>query len=364
MMQRFSVLIILILFFAACSPKNEYRIQGEFKQEVSGPIYLQERVNGAFVNIDSSEVNDKGEFSFKGAVDGIDEYYLSLSDREKVLFFLENERFRVVVDSTLANAQITGGEVQNLYNSYKEKYDRLYDYMMKEYNTMRGLPDGKDKAAREAHIDSLYENIGLFQKTFMMEHPTSPVAGHLLTRIQYGKAAGELAELLAQLDPSLAGTRSYDIMVERVKALQKVDVGQLAPDFTQNDVDGNPLRFSEVYSQNKYTLIDFWASWCGPCRVENPNVVAAFEKYNDQGFTVFGVSLDRSKENWLEAIEKDQLSWLHVSDLQGWGNEFAKAYAVNSIPANFLVDSEGRIVAANLRGEDLHLKLEELLGAN
>ncbi len=130
-------------------------------------------------------------------------------------------------------------------------------------------------------------------------------------------------------------------------------------DFTQNDVNEKPVSLSSL--RGKYVLVDFWASWCGPCRQENPNVVKAFNQYKDKGFTVLGVSLDQKKEPWLKAIEKDQLTWTHVSDLKYWQNEVAVQYGINAIPASFLLDPNGRIIGKNLRGEALTKKLAELM---
>lgn len=360
-MKQSIFMLLLVALFASCTQQSGYKIKGKLATEAEGTVYLQQRVDGAYVKLDSAELVN-GKFEMEGTVEGADAYYLIKGDRDRKLIFLDNSTFSVKADSTvLGDATIEGGEAQTLYNDYDLKYKRLYNYMVGEYYKARDEKDEAKKKVMNAKVDSLYEDVQLFQETYVRDHPKSPVAAYLATQIQYGRNAEELGELINELDTALAYTQSYKYLADRVEALQKVAVGQVAPDFTQNDKDGHPITLSDVYNANKLTLIDFWASWCGPCRAENPNVVKAYKKYHSKGFTVFGVSLDSNKDRWLKAIEDDGLTWQHVSDLKGWGNTFAREYSVNSIPSNFLINQNGEIVAANVRGDDLLSKLEEML---
>ena len=145
-----------------------------------------------------------------------------------------------------------------------------------------------------------------------------------------------------------------------IDRLKNLSVGGFAPDFTQKTPDGEDFQLSSL--KGKVVLVDFWASWCGPCRKENPNVVRLYNKYKEKGFEVLGVSLDKTKDRWVQAIEKDQLTWNHVSDLKGWQNEVAQAYGVNSIPHTLLLDQEGKIIATKLRAHTLEQKLVEIFG--
>ena len=179
--------------------------------------------------------------------------------------------------------------------------------------------------------------------------------------------------VLKDLKGSLGHSVSYQNIAGQVENAKKQmalrsgggstpGVGQEAPDIVMNDLEGNTRKLSDL--RGKVVLIDFWASWCGPCRRENPNVVKAYAEYKDKGFDVFSVSLDKTADRWKAAIEQDGLLWSnHVSDLKGWQNAAAKLYDVHSIPATFLIDQEGKVVASNLRGPALDSKLEELLGS-
>jgi peroxiredoxin len=246
------------------------------------------------------------------------------------------------------------------YFDFVDWKDPDYNYMPWVYESIKGYAQTLASvnfpvATQKDFMDRILQQIPATSRTYMLALGGA-IAGFQAAKsplmADYGKRFMEKykstePEAIAQIQQMLKMSSSNII-------------GGEAPDFTMNDLDGKPRKLSEF--KGKVMLVDFWASWCGPCRRENPNVLKAYAKYHEKGFDVLGVSLDKTKESWLAAIEKDGLIWHHVSDLKGWQNEAAKLYGVTSIPHTVLLDKEGKIIARNLRGEALDAKLAEIFG--
>jgi peroxiredoxin len=199
-------------------------------------------------------------------------------------------------------------------------------------------------------------------KKYIKDNSGSVISPYIATKemLPYLKYE-ELDSIYTRYEEPVKKSKYAEEIKERRDVLERVQVGKKFIDFTLPDTSGNSITFSD-YIGDGHVLLDFWAAWCSPCRKENPNLVKNYEKYQDKGFEIFGVSLDRSKEPWVKAIHKDNIEWPQASDLKGWDNPTRKEYGVMAIPANFLINEEGIIVAKDLRGEELEEKLEEIYG--
>jgi len=363
-MKKIIYFIAGVLFLSACTSKSGYKLSGTIDGLASGDIVLlEQRIDKEYVQIDSVTSPD-GTFKFAGSVEIPDVYYVTVpGKRGKAMIFLENSQIGFMAHAdTLWKPDVSGSAVHDEYNTFQESLSEIYAKARELYASYREADQaGDEETAKklEMEIDAVDDEVQEFQQTYLDENPSSFIAPYIVQNLHYGKEADEIEDMLAKLDPSLQASSLVGNITRRVDILKKVAIGMPAPEFTQNDSLGNLVSLSSF--KGKYLLIDFWAAWCAPCRAENPNVVSAYQKYNDSGFEILGVSLDDSRENWLKAVKDDGLAWTQVSDLKYWSNEAAALYGISSIPSNLLLDREGLIIKKNLRGEDLHSALEELL---
>ncbi len=358
-----TVIIITLELFACTSPKRtSFTIKGNVKGLSKGKVFLQKKQEGKFVTLDSTDLK-QGQFSFKGKVDLPEMYFIIIPKGKSIIpFFIENSdmNFKVYIDS-LDQSTIKGSQTQQEYESFLDKSD---NYNNKIHNIFL-----KYKEAKKVHnktlmdslisaIDSLYKNKREFIKKYVLKNNKTVVSPYLALTNAYQFNLKELDSITNNFDKSLEGSIYVKNLRERIKILQRVSVGHPAVDFTLNDTTGNPVSLSSF--KGKYLFIDFWASWCKPCRFKNPNLLALYKKYKNKGFDIIGVSFDTKKDAWEKAIKEDKLSWTQVSDIKGWENLAGRLYGIRKIPQNVLLDKDGIIIAKNLKIKDLEKKLKSI----
>ncbi|MGN7823274.1 redoxin domain-containing protein [Chitinophaga sp. 22536] len=308
---------------------------------------------------DTVPVKD-GRFTWTGNITEPQKIFIGTSTRYLQLF-MENAAVSLKGNmDSLDKMKITGSATQEAYEAYEKSIADItdqQDVLYQQYPQVKG--NDSAQAALEAKIDVLRQQRRERSKQYIAAHPESPVSVDLIADMAVIGEYAPLDSLYRQLAPAAQQTAAGARLAKRLAILKKSAVGQPMIDFTQADVNGKPVRLSDF--KGKYVLLDFWASWCGPCRAENPNVLKAYNTFKDKNFTVVGVSLDDKADKWKQAIEQDGMPWMQVSDLKGFRNEVAQQYGIQAIPCSFLIDPQGTIIAKDLRGAALHTKLAATL---
>jgi peroxiredoxin len=327
-----------------------------------------------------SVIANKGEFIFnvsvaepQGATVVIDHKgagfdKLRPTTADMLTFYIEKGAIGITASDSIKNATVTGSPASSEFLNYKKlttAQDKAMSVISLQYQCASEAQK-KDTVFTNTLHDKYFreiDTIKLINEKYIRANPDSYVSVELLNQVigddlDVAKITPIYGGLSVRMRNSIAGKK----IGESIENARKTGIGAMAPVFTMNDVNDKPVTLTDF--RGKYVLLDFWASWCGPCRAENPNVLKAYKNYKSKNFTVLGVSLDQmgKKVAWLKAIKDDGLEWTQVSDLSFWNNAAAKKYNVRAIPQNFLIDPSGKIVAKDLRGDNLNNKLKELLG--
>ena len=347
-----------------------FSVSGEMKNIEDGKlVYVSELdKNMQPSKIDSVQITN-GEFKLDMAeVEHPNLSFISVEGQNgNVLFISENEplHFEIYKDS-LPTSKVNGGKENVAFYTYLEHLKGLNKRVMEIRTEMREVMTTSRDSATIAGLQEQEEELRTtdmsFKKDFVKEHPDRFVSVLVLTdMMNMGASANEVKELYETLSENATKSSLASSLEENLNKRSAVDLGSKAPEFSAPNPEGEQISLKDA--MGKVTLIDFWAAWCKPCRVENPNIVKVYNKYHDMGFNIIGVSLDREgqKDKWIQAIKDDNLTWPQVSHLKFWQDPVAQLYGVQAIPAQFILDENGVIVAKNLRGDALDAKVKELL---
>lgn len=369
-MRRFFNLIITLFIISCNTNSDTYKIFGNAPGFDDGTEILVYQVsdNNQPQVIDTLKINNQ---KFEGVYPKSDQLsinYLTVSTASgNILYFPENSDLNATIykDSIYAS-YFTGSSQNDTYKDFSKKMLEFNNDKQKNIEKFRKAKLEQDGIlVKELQDDNkaIAEEETDYKIQFVSENTNSLFSIMLLSEMVNRKEINtvETNKIIKNLSPKIAASSTTKTLITLIKSMKKADVGSVAPDFSAQTPTGEILSLKEAMGE--YTIIDFWASWCKPCRKENPNVVKVYNKYHDKGLNIISVSLDKEsqKSRWLQAIEKDQLTWSHVSNLKGWKDPIAIQYNVRGIPATFLLDKDGNIIAKDLRGPALGKKIASLL---
>jgi len=365
-MKQLLFVALIAISFVACQQK-EYKINGTIAGVEEGQAILSKIENGRPSNVDTAQIV-AGKFTFTGSEDVPQVYLIFIDDiQTPIMFFGENGNININVadKEKITDAEITGSPTNEVFTKFVDELPgraRLEE-LQAEFQKAMMSNEKETMEALKAEANELIEEQKAYFIKFIKENTSNVVGAYLANQAVRDLDFEEFKELVGQFEANLGehmyvtSLKEMFANVEKAENAKKAtEIGAVAPEFSLESITGDSIALSSL--KGKYVLVDFWASWCKPCRAENPNVVKAFNTFNGKGFDVLSVSLDRDSAAWKSAVEEDGMVWNHVIDATG---NIAQTYGVEGIPFTLLLDKEGKIIAKNLRGTELEEKLAELL---
>ncbi len=365
-MKKLAFLFIIGAIFASCGKDNGYTISGKIEGADDGTAVLQKVESSGPVAVDSVQLAD-GSFTFSGEVEHPLLHLIYINENQMpVVFFLESGDISITGNvENLQEANVSGSELNELFEKFNNELpsQERSQQLQEEFMQARESGDQKKMQELSQEYQSITQDQQQYFRDFVASNEDNAVGAYLALNMAGSMEGDRLEELIASFEENLGNHPYVEEMKATLEPMQKkeeaqsnIAVGKEAPGFTLTDVDGNDVSLADF--QGKYVFLDFWASWCRPCREESPNMVKAYDEYGGDNFEIVGVSLDKTSEPWIKAIEEDDITWTQLHDPEG---EVANTYGVESIPFTLLLDKEGVIVEKNLRGEALQEKLDEVL---
>ena len=354
-------IVAALLILSGCNKTKQFKINLNIDNSDGQTVVLVKSIDGKKpIPIDTAVFADNKAMLIADCAEPQTLYILAFKEtQEFVMLFPENQDVKVVGDiKNPLHIEATGSATQNAFNEYHQGLVPFLESFIPLEAAANEAYDNNDSLKYEevnAQMLAIWDDYHNYQFEYIKNHPDSYLAHYILDDL---KTDIELAQV-KEFAEILAGESVFRDNVNKfIESNMRVELGQPFMDFTLQTVDGKDVNLAEIIKNNKVTMIDFWASWCGPCRHENPVVKAAYEKYHDKGFEVIGISVDKKEAMWLQAVEEDDLPYIQVRDVEG---NVGDDYAVVYIPSNFLYDQNGVMIAKGLRGEDLEAKLAEVL---
>jgi peroxiredoxin len=368
-MRKLAYIIgVAVIALAACKDKSRFAITGKFlNADPKNKVYLYGMASNNMVLLDSTNLSEKGEFKFVNTKPEADFFRVNYGTNEYIVIAKNGDEIKISADlhDKSQHYMVSGADDADKlaeFNDLKVKHQAKIIAISNEFEQkVSANPDKRDELLQQltpAYSHAMNElNQAIIN--FANHNASSLVSFYAISLVNPVGNEQAMVTYADKVDAKLKQNSAVKNFVEKVAKLKALQIGQIAPEFTINSIDGKPIKLTDY--RGKYVLLDFWASWCGPCRTENPNVVKAYQTYKGRNFTILGISLDKDKTAWAQAVKQDGLTWAQAGELKDFEGETARLYQIEAIPSSFLLDPSGKIIARDLRGQELDAFLNKTL---